>query len=496
MKRNGSQKKLRSLLIVLLIPILVWFTNVLPAAAQAKHYTELTFPALPEVKIPNYTKFKLNNGMTVFLMEDHDFPLVSGTMYVRTGERLEPADKTGLASIMAEVMRTGGTQQYPPDVLNEFLEQRAAAIEVGIDEAAATANFSTVSEDLPAVFDRFAAVIRSPAFPQDKIDLAKTTRRGNISRRNDRPDSISGREFSKLIYGSASPYARSEEYDTIKAIRREDLQSFYARSFQPTRAMLGIVGDFKPQQMKQLIEKSFGNWPANKMVANDPLPNVNQAKQGGIYIADQPQLTQSSVLIGQLGGKLSDPDVFALFVMNEVLNSFGGRLFNEIRSRQGLAYSVYALWNTKFDYPGTFVAGGQTRSETTVPFIQSVKNELKKLQQAPLTPNELAFAKESILNSFVFNFVEPSQTLARLMRYEYFGYPNDFIFKYQRAVKEMTADKVLQAAKRNLKPDQMVTLVVGSRQSIQPTLETLKSPVTALDIKIPAESIAQKNLPK
>jgi zinc protease len=139
------------------------------------------------------------------------------------------------------------------------------------------------------------------------------------------------------------------------------------------------------------------------------------------------------------------------------------------------------------------MAGGQTRSETTVPFVQSVKNEIKKLQQEPLKPSELTFAKEAILNSFVFNFVDPSQTLSRLMRYEYFGYPNDFIFQYQKAVKEMTADRVLQAAKRNLKPDQMVTLVVGNRKAIQPVLEDLKQPVTALDITIPPESIATKS---
>jgi zinc protease len=494
MKRKQPLQRLRSLLVLLLIPLMLWITWITPAtAAQAKHYTELTFPPLPEVKIPKYTRFKLNNGMTVFLMEDHDLPLVAGTMFIRTGERLEPAEKVGLASIMAEVMRTGGTQRYPADALNQFLEERAAAIEVGMDEAVATANFSTLTEDLPTVFERFADVVRAPAFPQDKIELAKTARRGNIARRNDRPDSISNREFSKLIYGSTSPYARTEEYSTIKAIGRQDLQAFYGRSFQPTRALLGIVGDFQPQQMRQLIEKSFGNWPANKMAARDPLPDVTQSTQSGVYVADQPQLTQSSVLIGQLGGKLSDPDVFALFVMNEALNSFGGRLFNEVRSRQGLAYSVYALWSTRFDYPGIFIAGGQTRSETTVPFVQAVKNEIKKLQQAPLTPSELAFAKESILNSFVFNFVDPSQTLSRLMRYEYFGYPNDFIFQYQNAVKEMTADKVLQAAKRNLKPDQMVTLVVGNRKSIQPVLEDLKQPVTALDITIPPESVATKS---
>ncbi len=475
-----------TVLALLLLPLVLGVFITIPAqAAEPKHYTELVFPPLPEVKVPKYSQFTLKNGLRVYLMEDHEFPLVSGTAMIRTGDRLEPATKVGLADITAEVMRSGGTLKHPADTMNQMLEQRAASVEVGMDTAVATASFNALSEDLETVFGLFGEVLRQPALPQDKLDLSKQQHKSSIARRNDSPDNISGREFNKLIYGADSPYARTEEYQTLNAITRNDLQSFYKQYFYPNRTILGIVGDFNPVRMRQLIEAQFGNWPMTASQNALSIPPATQVKKGGVYIVDQPQLTQSSVLIGQLGGQSKDPDVFALYVLNDALNSFGGRLFDEVRSRQGLAYSVYAVWSPRFDHPGLFQAGGQTRSEATVPFIQAVKTELEKVRQAPLSVKELAFAKESILNSFVFNFVDPSQTLSRLMRYEYYNYPKDFIFQYQRAVKGMTAEKVLAAAKRRLKPEEMVVLVVGNRKAIQPNLEVLNQPVTAIDVSIP-----------
>jgi zinc protease len=171
--------------------------------------------------------------------------------------------------------------------------------------------------------------------------------------------------------------------------------------------------------------------------------------------------------------------------MNQVLNGFGGRLFNEVRSRQGLAYSVYGIWSPRFDYPGTFLAGGQTRSEGTVPFIKAILSEIEQLRTTPVTAQELASAKDQVLNSFVFNFQDPGQTLSRLMRYEYFGYPEDFLFRYQQAVKATTIEDVQRVAQKYLQPDKIVTLVVGNASAIQPSLTTLSADVTSLDITIP-----------
>lgn len=467
--------------------VIVGFGRSPALAVTPRHYTDLELPAAPEVKIPDYTRYELNNGIKVYLLEDHELPLVYGSAMVATGSRLEPANKVGLASIVGETMRSGGTQTHPDEVLNQILEQRAASVETSIDVAVGSASFSTLTEDLDEVFGLFTEVLREPAFPQDKIELSKTQWRGSIARRNDSPDDIASREFQKLIYGADSPYARTVEYSTLDNITRQDIVNFYQQSFQPQNLYLGIVGDFETEAMKALIEQELGDWQLGAVADRPTPPEVSQAKQGGVFLVDQPQLTQSSVLVGHLGGELDSPDYAALSVMNEVLNGLGGRLVNEIRSRQGLAYSVYAYWSPRFDYPGLFIGGGQTRSDATVPFIQSSLSEIERIRTTPVSEVELVRAKDSVLNAFIFNFQTPSQILSRIMRYDYYGYPQDFIFQYQKAVEATTIEAVQQAAKDNLKPENIVTLVVGNAAAINPSLSTLNpdTEVTQIDVTIP-----------
>ncbi|MBW4523172.1 MAG: insulinase family protein [Scytolyngbya sp. HA4215-MV1] len=463
--------------------------NIRPAFAEtAKHYTELSFPPLPEVQVPAYTKFQTKNGIRVFLMEDHELPLVSGTALFRTGERLEPIEQTGLAAVTGTVLRSGGTLQRSADQLNQALEQRAASIETDIDLSSGQAGFNVLSKDLDEVFDLFAEVIQQPAFAQDKIDLEKNQQKGTISRRNDDPGDIGSREFQKLVYGATSPYARTVEYATLENFSRPDIIQFYQKYFTPNTMVLGIVGDFNSATMRSQIEAKFGTWQPNPtQKPTISIPPAAQAKDRGLFFVNQPHLSQSYVQMGHLGGMLSSPDYPALSVMNEVLNGFGGRLFNEVRSRQGLAYSVYGVWSPRYDYPGLFLAGGETRSDATVPFIRSILTEIEKIRSKPISQTELAFAQDSVLNSFVFNFRDPAQVLSRLLRYTYYGYPEDFLLRYQKAVKTVTVADVQRVAAAYLNPQKIVTLVVGNASAIQPPLSSLGSnlPVTAIDITIP-----------
>ncbi|MEA5616787.1 pitrilysin family protein [Cronbergia sp. UHCC 0137] len=487
--------KRRQLILTLLLSLsflLVTF-NFSSAATQAKHYTDLQFTPLTEIKIPKYERYTLKNGLVVYLMEDHELPLVSGTALLRTGTRWEQANQVGLASLVGTVMRTGGTQKSSADKLNEILEQRAAAVETGIGEGAGTASFDALSEDLETVLGLFAEVIREPAFPQEKLDLAKTQIKGGIARRNDDPKNIVSREFKKLIYGEDSPYARTVEYATLDQISREDLVKFYQEYFHPNNMILGIVGDFEAKKVRSLIEAKFSDWKPNLKLTLPQLPQVSPANLGGVFFVNQPQLTQSNVLIGHLGGKFDNPDYAALDVMNGVLNGFGGRLFNEVRSRQGLAYSVYGVWSPRFDYPGMFMAGGQTRSDATVQFVKALKTEIKRLQTQQVTTKELNYAKDSTLNSFVFNFQDPSQTLSRLMRYEYYGYPADFLFRYQKALTNTTTADIQRVAKKYLQPKNLITLVVGNQTAIKPPLTQLSAQVTPIDVTIPASQTQAQN---
>jgi len=489
--QNG--KRLLYALVVTFAFLLLTFNFSLAATAEAKHYTELQLAPLAEIKLPKYERFVLQNGMVVYLMEDHELPLVNGTALLRTGSRLEPLDKVGLADFTGAVMRTGGTKKHSPNQLNEMLEQRAAAVETSIGEAAGNASFAALTEDLETVFGLFTEVLREPVFAQEKLDLAKTQARGGIARRNDDPDDIASREFRKLIYGKESPYARTIEYATLEQVSREDLLKFYQQYFHPNNLILGIVGDFDAKKMRSLIQAKFGDWKRNPQIAKPQLPEVSPANTGGVFFVNQPQLTQSSILVGHLGGRFDNPDYAALDVLNGVLNGFGGRLFNEVRSRQGLAYSVYGFWSPRYDYPGMFIAGGQTRSDATVQFVKALQAEIKRIQAQRVTAKELAFAKESTLNSFVFNFQDPSQTLSRLMRYEYYGYPADFLFRYQKAVAATTAADVQRVAKQYLKPENIVTLVVGNQTAIQPPLTQLAAKVTPIDVTIPGSKPQANN---
>ena len=479
-------KKIFSWLGLALFTVLLSFTLRSQAIADTpKHYTDLEFEPLPEIELPEYDRYELDNGMVVYLVEDRDFPLIGGTAIIRTGSRYEPANKVGLAQLTGTVMRSGGTVNHPADELNTILEQKAASVETNIGSSSGGASFSTLTEDLNTVFPLFTEVLRQPAFAADKFAIAKRQQQGSIARRNDDPSSIANREFNKVIYGETSPYARTIEYETLDNISREDAIEFYQTYVRPENIILGIVGDFDTQAMIERVQNAFGDWQVDTAPAALEPPAATQAFDRGIFAIDRPQQTQSNILLGHIGGKFDSPDYPTLSVLNGVLNGFGGRLFNEVRSRQGLAYSVYASWSPSYDYDGMFIAGGQTQTDNTVPFIKAVSNEIKKLRNELVTEQELANAKESILNSFVFNFQNPSQTVSRLIRYEYFDYPEDFIFEYQDKVQNTSREDLLDVAQEYLQPNQIVTLVVGNVEAMNPPLSNLEQEINLVDVSIP-----------
>ncbi|MEM9978583.1 MAG: pitrilysin family protein [Cyanobacteria bacterium P01_D01_bin.2] len=229
-------------------------------AVTARHYTDLEFAPLGEIQIPDFERYELPNGMVVYLMEKHDLPLISGSATFKAGEFMEPEGQAGLAGMMGEAMRVGGTANYTPEQLNQLLEQRAASVETGLGATSGSASFSALSEDMADVLAIFADVIRQPAFAPDKIDLIKSQYRGGIARRNDDPDDITTREFRKLIYGDESPFARMVEYSDIDNISRDDIVDFYQTAIQPQGTILGISGDFDAAQMKGLISELFADW--------------------------------------------------------------------------------------------------------------------------------------------------------------------------------------------------------------------------------------------
>jgi predicted Zn-dependent peptidase len=458
-----------------------------PAAAPERvaDYQQLKYPKLRDIKIPDVERVTLPNGMQLFVLEDHELPLIRVSAVIRTGSIYEPADKIGLASLTGTVMRTGGTTSKTGDELDEQLEQIAASVETGIGRSSGGASMSVLKEDVDTGLSVLADVLMNPAFREDKIELAKISARTGIARRNDNPSGIASREYGKLIYGSDSVYARQVEYATLDNITRDDLVAFHRKYYHPNNTMLAVWGDFDTKQMIAKIKEAFKDWPRAE-VGLPPVAPVQYEFRPTVNAVVKSDINQSVIRLGHIGVVMNDPDYYSLMVMNEILGSgFTSRLFKNVRSRQGLAYSVWGVLRADYDHPEMFILTCQTKLKSTVHAIEAMVEEVRKMTQEEVTDEELALAKDSFLNSFVFNFQSEGQIVNRLMTYAYYGYPADFLQKTKENVEKVTKADVLRVAKAHLRPDQVQILVVGRPDDLDKPLSTLGT-VNAIDITIPA----------
>ncbi len=464
-----------------------------PARAAAPGpLTALKFPALRDPKIPDVVQFTLPNGMRVFLLENRELPVVSGFALVRTGNLFDPKDKVGLADVTGSVMRTGGTKAKTGDQLNEQLENIAASVESSIGETSGRVGFNCLKENTDEVMAVFKDVLTEPEFRQDKIDLEKTQQRSAIARRNDESDGIAAREFSSIVYGRGNPYGWQAEYATIDAIRRDDLIAFHRRYFFPKNTILAVQGDFAAAEMRAKIERLFGNWTAEQPPVPE-FPKVDETPRAGIYLATKNDVNQTSFRLGHLGGTLRDADYPAIEVMASVLGGspFTSRLGKAIRVQRGYAYQIGAAWSPQYLHPGTFFVVGGTKSENTVAAIRTIREEIDRFRDSEPTEEELRSAKDKILNTFVFAFDSPGKTLNRLVNYEYFGYPKDFIFQYKKAVEGVTRADVKRVARQYLKPENFSYVLVGKPSDFKTPLTELNLPVQPIDLTIPEPAAAK-----
>jgi zinc protease len=458
------------------------------SAQKLPSYKDLKYPPLKQVKIPDPVEVTLTNGMRVFLLEDHELPVIQGVALVRTGNLFDPPDKRGLADLTAAVLRSGGTKAKTGDQLDEELENMAASVESGMDESSASLSFSGLKENTQQILQLFKEIVTAPEFRQDKLDLALTQERSGIARRNDEASAIPQRELLSLLYGRDTPYGWQVEYEHLNRIHREDLQNFYKRYYFPKNIMLAVYGDFSATQMKDLLEKTFADWKVDQPPV-PKFPEVTAKPAPGIYFVERPDVTQTFFAIGHLGGDLRDPDFAALGVAANILGEgFSSRLMSQIRTKLGYAYNIGASWAVEFDHPGTFRIQGSTKSATTVETIQAIGVELDKLRSQEVSERELAEAKDAVLNGFVFNFDSPAKTLRRVLRYTYYGYPKSFLFDYQKAVANVTRADVLRVAKQRFRAENLAIVAVGNSKEFGKPLAALGK-VTALDVSIPEDKV-------
>jgi zinc protease len=459
------------------------FTTVPQLAGQATSWQQVPIPPLPAFQPKQPKRIQLANGMVIFLQEDHELPLIDGTARIRGGSVNEPASKTGLVDIYSEVWRTGGTKTQTGDQLDDFLEVRAAKVETGGGPDSTTIGFSCLKADLDDVFKVFLDVLRNPEFRADKIDIAQKEEQDGISRRNDQVGEIAHRESVKLAYGPDNPYARVPEYATVAAVTRQDLIDWHGKYVHPNNIILGISGDFDSAAMEARLRAAFDSWPKGPTLPKNDI-KYNPAKPG-YYLVPKDDVNQSTIHMVALGTTRDNPDYYAIAVFNEAFGGgFSSRLFNDIRTKRGLAYSVGGGIGSNFGHPGILQVSIGTKSQSTFEAIQAASEDIEGLAKQPITDDEIQKAKDAILNAFIFRLDSPDKILGERMTYEYYGYPPDWLDKYQAEVKKVTAADVNRVATKYLHRDQLAVLVIGNTKEFDKALASL-GPPKEIDITIP-----------
>lgn len=454
------------------------------ALAQDRPWEQFDYPVINNFDMPSLEIFELDNGIRFYLVEDKELPLIDVNVMVRTGGILVPEEQVGLQSLTGTVMRSGGTREYPGDALNELLEDRAAVMETSIGFSSGSARFNVLSEDFGDLLPVFIDLLRNPAFPEARVELAKTQQRSSIARRNDDQGSVAGREFQRLIYGEESPYSRRIEYATLDNISRDDMLAFHQQSFVGRNMMIGVTGDFDMADMKARLTDAFSSIPAGNTLELI-FPDVDYEFTPGIYFVDKSDVNQSYVMLGHIGGMRDNPDYAALQVMNRVLSGgFSSRLMQVVRSEMGLAYSVFGSYGSGVHFPGTFTAGVMTQSESTAEAITAIIAQIERLQDEVISDEELARTKDQFLNTLVFQYTSIASVLRERMSNDYAGLPPDTFERLVAEVSAVTVDDVHRVARQYLRPDALRILVVGNGAELDGQLDVFGN-VNTIDIAIP-----------
>jgi zinc protease len=335
---------------------------------------------------------------------------------------------------------------------------------------------SMQASDLPRGLALLADLVRRPRFEPQRLELARRQMVEQVRRQDDDPGFVASRTLRQALYGD-HPLGRTPTVDSVRAVTREDLVSFHDRFARPNNLWLAISGDFDPSRLRDQLNTLFGDWPAGDFAPQviPPLPKTPQPAVLPV-IKDLPQTT---ILLGERGIDKSNPDLYALRVMNFILGGggFNSRLMREVRSDRGLAYSVYSYFEIGRRLPGLFIAGSETQTTTVAEVVELMRAQMAEITREPVSDEELELAKESLINSFVFAFDSPHDIVTQTMRLDYYDYPPDYLEGYRDRVAAVTVQQVLSAARRYLDPETQVIVLVGELGDLSKSTEAFGLPV-------------------
>ncbi len=413
-------------------------------------------------------RFTLPNGLIVLSLEQHALPVIEAHVLIRAGSAHDPADKAGLANLVASLLDEGTTTRSSAQ-LAEQIEFVGGSLSARASEDYTTATVRVLKKDADLGLSLLADILQNPVFPKHEFERVRSEVIGQLISEKDDPGTVAMRAFHQTIFAGHPyrwPVAGTE--DTIPLIAQQDVQAFHAQHYLPNQTILSLVGDLTQDEAATLITKYFGEWKAG------PAPTAKVAKgqpltRPTLKLINK-ELSQSSIVLGHLGVNRSNPDYYALTVLNQILGAggFGSRLMDNIRDKQGLAYGVMSLFEARVA-PGPFYISLQTRTEATNQAIAGVLHELRAIRETPVSDQELADAKAYLMGSFALRLDTTGKLAQTLSLVELHNLGLDYFNQYPRWIDRVTKDDILRVSRQYLDPHHYALVVVGDQAKAKVT---------------------------
>lgn len=443
----------------------------LPAQAPDRSKPPALGP-LPALLLPAIRRFELGNGLKVLFMEKHEVPLVQVNVLVKAGAAMDPAGKSGVAVMTANMVDEGAGGRNALD-LADAIEYLGAQIQVGAGMHTSVIQLHTPLGKLDSALALLADVTLRPTFPADELERQRKERMTALTQWRDEPRAIASVLFNRTLFGSNHPYGLPTQgsIPTLTAMSVADLKGFHSNYYRPVNATLVVVGDISADAMRAKLEATFGGW-APGAVARPTWSMPKQVAAREILLVDKPGAAQSEIRVGRIGVERSTQDYFSLVVMNTILGgSFTSRLNQNLREEHGYSYGAFSSFDFR-PIPGPFLTSAAVQTDVTDKALTEFMKEIRNI--STVTDDEVTRAKNYVALQFPQDFQSVASIAAQLQDLAVYDLPNDYFDTYVGNVMQVTRADVERVAHKYIDPEKVAIVVVGDRAKVEPGIRTLK----------------------
>jgi zinc protease len=422
---------------------------------------------------PHFERRTLPNGIQLVVAPVSKLPLVTVLAIVEAGATVEPGNKLGVAALTARLLLEGAAGLDGVALADRF-ERIGASVEAHADWDIASVSLTALSSQLPDALALVRDLLCAPTFPEREVQRLKEERLAELLQQLAEPRGLADEQFAHAVYDATARYASPEAGDAanVRALTRDDVQSFYSARYKPGGTTLIFAGDLTMETAASLTEELFGGWTGDRPAA---APRGVDAPQPGrlVRVVAKADAPQSELRVGHVGLPRNIPDYFETMVMNAVLGGlFSSRINLNLREAHGYTYGAFSTFDWR-RAAGPFAVQTAVKSDVTGAAVQEILNEIERIRSAPISHDELTLATSYLDGVFPIRYETTAAIATALANMVIHSLPEDFYDTYRAKVRAVTTEAVLRAAQRHLHRDQLRIVVVGDAATVAAPIESV-----------------------